>query len=478
MGGSVSWTVLVIYLVVIIGIGLWLSRRVVDSEDLMLAGRKAGRWLIAFSIGATWVNGATLMGGTGVGYNTGSGTYWLHMGFMTATIWAGIYLIPRIRRLKVITIPELFGRYFGNEHRNLAAVLVLARDLGASAGVIVAMNVLAMQFFGLTFVQGLLLTYVFTVLYCILAGQWAVLWTDSIQFFVLVIGTVGLLIGVIAGVGGLASFKAAIPDPKYLQFFGSNGMQIAGWLFMGSLVTVGYQSIFQRGMAAIDENEARWGFIYGGIFGVIWYILPYLLGVTGAVVYGADIAPNMIYLSLATEFFSPAIAGLFLAAFLASCMSSIDSTLLSVASTLTVDIFKRIRPNASEKQTLLAGRINIALAGLIAAILAFAVPLILELFFIGGRILAAGLSPVLIGVIFYKPFRRAKKTILLSMLAGAVVTTTMIILSKRADIVEGVVILWKLDPVIVGLAATLVTMFLGTYIEYTRKQSSNVASRA
>lgn len=477
MAISFYWPIVIAYLVITMGVGLWAKSKVKDTADLMVAGRKAGRWLIAFSITATWINGATLIGGTGGGYKLGAGDYWQYIGFMVATIWFGIYIVPKIRRLNIMTTPQIFGRYFGDNARVVSLILVMVRDMAATAGTLLSMTLLTMTFFGVSLPTALLVTYVFTVVYCMAGGQWAVLWTDAIQFFILVAGTIGAFVGGIIYLGGWSAFTAAIPDPKLIDFIGpAGGKQIVAWIIMGTFVTFGYQSILQKGLCARDDLEAKWGFIWGGIFGCIWYMLPYLLGVLGAAAFGTKVSPDQIYLKLTTAFYGPVGIALFFSAFLASCMSTISSTVIAISSNFTIDIFKRfIKPDSSEKQLLWVGRLNIALAALIAALVAYTVPLITELFYIGGRILASTVSVVLVGMIFYKPVRRSPKSVLASMIIGGIVVTSFILAGNTASIVKGVIAVWKIDPIYPGMLATILTLIIGIYFESKNKNASEKA---
>ena len=201
---AILWPLVAAYLVVLIGIGVWSARkRVATYEDMTVAGRGVGPFLIACSVAATWINGVTLITVTGFGKSFGLSGYW-HMGAVgIGTLWAGIYLVPRMWKLQVITTPQILEHFFGPTHRLVALMVAMLRDFAATAGTIGATAIVASSALGISIFEALVLTYFVTVVYVTLGGMWAVLITDTIQFFIIVLGTVLLLVLVDSGRGGL-----------------------------------------------------------------------------------------------------------------------------------------------------------------------------------------------------------------------------------------------------------------------------------
>ena len=141
---TILWPLVVVYLFVVIGIGVWSARkRVTTYEDMTVAGRTVGPFLIGCSVAATWINGVTLITLTGFGKSFGLSSYW-HMGAVgIGTLWVGIYLVPRMWKLQVITTPQILEHFFGPTHRVVALVVAMLRDFGATAGTIGATAIVA-----------------------------------------------------------------------------------------------------------------------------------------------------------------------------------------------------------------------------------------------------------------------------------------------------------------------------------------------
>ena len=107
-----SWWLIAVYLILMLGIGILGRGKVTTIEDMAVAGRRSGVWLIAFSVAATWINGTTLVGNSALGRDFGLSSYWAGGSFLFVTVWIGYYVVPRLRETGIITIPELFERFF------------------------------------------------------------------------------------------------------------------------------------------------------------------------------------------------------------------------------------------------------------------------------------------------------------------------------------------------------------------------------
>lgn len=467
---EISWWVIALYLLLMLGIGVWAARTKVSTmEDMAVAGRRSGVSLVTASVAATWINGVSLISITGLGKDFGLGSYWSAGSFMIATIWLGSYMIPRLRQAKIVTIPQLFHSYFGWKGQLLSLLLVMLRDLGATAGVMGSLAVVGSKLLGLSIPQALLLTYVLMLAYLILGGMWAVLVTDAIQVVIVLLSALWLLFLAFSRAGGLSLVAQKVP-PEMLDVVGPAGVgQAMGWALLGFTITVGYQSIIQRGLAAADHEVARRGFFYGGLIGFFWYMSLPLLGILGRAIYGGQIPSEEVFLRLMFDLGGP-LASVLVITILAASMSTLDSTINTIASNFSFDIYSRyINPKASRQRQLWIYRFNILLVGLLAALLYYEIPLMLELFWLGGRIMGASLAPALIALVLFPPTRRAPKTVLLSMLVGASVVTVWQLFLGDVKEVGTMVVIWSLDPILLGLPLAILCLWMGVRREVGKK---------
>ena len=468
-----SWWLILVYLVLMLGVGLWGRGRIATTDDMAVAGRRSGVWLIAFSVAATWINGTTLIGISALGRDFGLCAYWAGGSFLLTTIWIGFYIIPRLRETGIVTIPELFERFFGPKYRLLSLCLVILRDLGVTAGTIGALTVVTTGLLDISALEAQALWLGVTIVYVFLGGMWAVLVTDAIQFVIIMVATVGLLAAGFAQFGGARGVAAQV-DPEMLGLLGKAGMaQVAGWVVIGIAVTCGYQGIIQRGLAASSPEVARRGFLYGGIIGTFWYMIPPLLGVLGQAMYGDEVKAEDTFVEVAFGVADGQLATIVVVCVLAASMSTLSSTINTMASNLTIDIYKRfMNPLASVRRQIWVYRVSIVLVGLLATVLYYVVPLLIELFWLGGRIMGASVAPALVALVLFPSVRQAPTTVLAAMILGAT-TVALLQIFGAIQQIGAVVIVWQLDPILVGLPVAILILALGIRYE---TRSGNLSS--
>jgi len=436
-----------------------------DSGDYILAGRSVPTWIVTGGVIATMINSATLLGFGGTGYSFGVSGYFASMGFNVVIVWMGIWLIPRLYRANLTTVPELFSRLFGWKHKVVAIILVACRDLGVTAGTAIGMAVVFRSVFGISLDLALVITLVVTLVFTVVGGMWAVMITDTFQAIFILVGTTIMIPLAIAYIGGWDVVVNMIPK-THVNILNAGGSQSFAWLISGALTCVAYQTLIQRGLAAESEQVAKKSFVYAGTITLGWYIIPFLVGAFALLIF-PGITPQDAFLRM-TSLFGTFGSLIFAVIIVASCISTLSSTVLTSASNISHDIYKQwINPNASEKSILLVSRVSTVGIAILGTLIGRSLPYILELLLTGGRIMAASLAPVMLAIVFWKAARKAYYSTMAAMVFGSIATVWAIVAGNQVGSAgEGdVIFVWALDPIFIGLPITLVILIFGTLLE-------------
>lgn len=472
----------VLFCALMIGVGFYYNKKKAskDSDDYILAGRSAPLIVVVGSYFATSVSTGSLVGYAGMGFSGGISGYWNAAAFMVATMWIGIWLIPRLRRSGVTTIPELFEKYFGAPHRLTSVVLAMCRDLGVIAGIVLVLGQIFQTLFHMSFWPAVILTAAVVLIFTISGGMWAVLVTDTIQAVFICIGTLVMVPFGIAYLGGGRAFVSQVPanlaDP-----LGVGGSQAVGWFLIGLFTSLANQTVLQRGLAAKDDKTAQKAFFWGGFVTLIWFLIPFLVGIIASIIFPGE-TPSNAYYSMA-QLFGPYGNVFFLAVLMMSGMSTVSSNLLTACSNLSLDVYKRfINPKVSDKNLILIQRVLLVVILAVCIFVSKSFPYAVELFSTGGRIMASGMAPVFTALLLWKRARRAPTACLLAMLGGAVscVGAQLYQAAQAAgNAVQGaVVLLWSMDPILAGLPICLIVLIAGVWIESARQTPEFLAQHA
>ncbi len=352
-------TVLGLYFLVIVGIGVWVSRRTESGEDLFLAGRSLTWGVIGFSLFASNISSTTLIGLTGAAYTTGIAT--------SAYEWmAGIPLIllafifaPLFFKARVTTIPEWLERRFDRRARlYFSAVTIVLTVIVDTAGGLYAGGVVVQTFFpDIPIWQTCVGLGIFAGIYTATGGLKAVVYTDVLQAVVLIIGCAAMTFILFQGNDfSWAQVKESIPEEDHLRLIQPRDDETLPWpgLFLGvPLLGFWYwvtnQYIVQRVLGARDLREAQRGAILGGFLKIIPMFIMVLPGAMAISVVPNLENADMVFPTITTTILPAGLTGLVLAGLVAAIMSSVDSTLNS-SSTLIGHDFMNIGDRAPREQ--------------------------------------------------------------------------------------------------------------------------------
>jgi solute:Na+ symporter, SSS family len=373
--GSLDWIFLILYMVVIAGISVWSIRKSKNSPtDYFLANRNLGWWVIGASILASNVGSEHIVGLAGTAGKSGTvmGHYELHSWIVLILGWV---FVPFYMRSQVYTMPEFLERRFNAKARRLLSIIQLLSYVIAKASVTIFAGALVFnQFLGVGFWEGAIILVVITGVYTIFGGLHAVMYTEAIQAFVLLIGSGVLLFMGLDKVGGWNGMISAIPPEKLNMFrpLSDPDFPWLGILFASPIVGIWYwctdQHIVQRCLAGKNEREARRGTIFAAYLKLLPFFIFLIPGMIAYVLHqkGELILPlnaegqtdyNAAFPAMVEQIMPMGLRGLLAGGLLAALMASLASVYNACSTLFTMDIYQKMKPEASGKELVKVGRI-------------------------------------------------------------------------------------------------------------------------
>ncbi len=463
--GIIDIAIIGVYIVVMLLIGLRFFLKNNSTEDYFVGGRKMTRWHLGLSVVATDVGGGFSIGLGGLGFTMGlSGSWLLFTGLIGAWLTAAI-LIPRVYSLAKIkkfqTFPELLNHHYGYKVAFFAGIISAIGYLGFTSSQILAGAKLASATFnGVSINQAVLFMGIVAIVYTVLGGLKAVIYTDTIQWIILLSGLlfVGLPVSWFA-VGGWDAIVSTL-SKDMLSLTNIGWTTFVNWLF--TIIPIWFigMTLYQRIYAANSEKEARKAWYVAGIFeypvmaflGVTLGMLAKVALINGALPSVAD--PSAIdaevAMPLMLRYLLPTGAlGIILAAYFSAILSTADSCLMASSGNITRDILGL----KDSKRSLKAAQLFTLFVGITALVIAIYMPSVLELMLLSYSFMVCGLFVPVLGIIYSK--QHSNGAALASMITG--------VLTLGAFHISGVQLPFKIDPVIPGiLFSALVYIALNT----------------
>jgi len=423
-------TVLALYMVMLVVVGVVTSRRMRSSEDFIAGGRNIGPWVTALSYVAAYFSSVVIIGGGGFGYRFGMGTLWIAaINVLVGCTLAWIILGRRVRqftkRLGVLTVPGFLAERFRAPEARLVSASVIALLLIIyNVSILKGMGNAFEGLMGMPYTIGVLLSAGIIVLYVALGGYLAVVWTGFFQAWVMGAGLILLTIAALKAVGGLEAANVALAavDRGLVDTPGAWGWAgLISFALITSLGIWGMPQMLARFVSIRSTRVVRVGTVVVTIGGAM-ASLPYLCGAIARVLH-----PDLPSVDLAIPTLTKSVlptwgAAIFLAGVVAAGMSTFAAILITTSSAVVRDfVQKGLKRNLSDRMVVRYSRLVAVLVGVISLGIALRPPaLVLVLMaFSSATIAATCLWPLLCGL-FWKRATRAGA--LASMLAGLCTT--------------------------------------------------------
>lgn len=441
--------ILLIYAGVLMGVGLWAGRRVQNSSDFFVAGRRLGPGLIFTTLLAANIGAGSTMGAAERAYSDGLSAWWwvgsAGLGSLVLAFWIG----PKLRRIAarhdLHTVGDYLELRYGPSVRASVAVLLWAGGLSLLAGQLMAMGIVLNAITGLdprlgSLIGGLVVTVYFTA-----GGLLASVWVNAVQLAVLVVGFLVAFPVILGSVGGLSSVLEATRHIKDFWSFWQGGD--SGWFYLASLgpAFIVSPGIVQRVYAARDDRAVRIGVGLNAVALLVFAAAPTLLGMTARMVAPELDDPDLALPILLLETLPVVLGALALAAIFSAEVSSADAMLFWLATSLSKDLYTRfVRPGATDAEVLTAAR-RAAIAGGVASIgIAMLSRSIVDALLIFYDLLAVSLFvPLVVGLYT----RRIRTREALASIAAGVSVLSLVRVAAGAGGIGG------LTPAMLGLGA-------------------------
>lgn len=363
--GILNWTILIIYIVANFGIGMISGHSIRSSKDFYVGIKRSPWWAVGLSVIATYISALTFLGAPAWSYADGFSVIAIHLNYPLVLIASVVLFLPFFYRAGVSSIYEYQERRFGQKARSLISILFMLSQTISSAAILYATSLVLSFMTGVPVVTAILIVTVVGLVYTVMGGMEAIIWTDVFQMAVIALGA-GLVMYALIN-------HSELPLVETLSQLKSQGkLQAIDWNFDLSKVTsvwsgiIGMtfyhitvyatnQTMMQRALAAKDIGDAKKSYILMGFSAFFIYFFFILMGVLLYSHYQGRTFENtnVIVLQFAADYGLPGLLGIIAAAIMAASMSSLDAAFNSLATSSTVDFYQKYyRPHESEQHYL------------------------------------------------------------------------------------------------------------------------------
>src|SRR5467141_4543263 len=363
---TIDLVIVGVYFAIVFGIGMYFARKERTSEDYFLAGRDIGWFFIGASLFVSNISTEHFIGLSGTGASSGLAVghfEWLACLILLILGWV---FVPFYLRSNVFTMPEFLERRFNRQSAvYLAGISIIAYIFTKISVQLYAASVVLERVAGWSLWKTAVVLVIATGIYTVAGGLAAVIYTDTVQTLILITGAVALTVIGLGRVGGLEHLRTMVP-PDYFHMIkpiSDPNFPWTGIFFGAPILGIWYwctdQVIVQRVLSARDEGHAKAGTIFAGFLKILPVFMLVLPGIIAFALFPDQVnsKPDYAYPTLVLNLLPTGLVGLVMAALLAAVMGAMSSVFNSASTLVTLDFYKKIRPQASEKQLVNFGRV-------------------------------------------------------------------------------------------------------------------------
>ncbi len=434
--------IFIAYVIIVFLLGIYFYRKNKSVDDYYVAGRSVNSWHIGLSVVATDVGGGFSIGLGGLGFTMGLSGSWLLFTGLIGAWMAAVILIPAVYKIPKIgqftTLPQIYEFFYDKRVAVLAGLITTIGYLSFTSSQIIAGAKLANGTFPtLTLSQAVLLMGSVAIGYTILGGLKAVIYTDTVQWIILI---AGLLFGGVPyayhAVGGWETIKDIL-KPEFLSLTNVSWKQLTNWGITIIPIWFVGMTLYQRIFASRGKKEAQKAWFIAGLFE--WPVMAFLgvmLGVLARVAFqqglfepfgyaeGSVIDPEIGLPILLRTVLPAGLMGLVLAAYFSAVMSTADSCLMACSGSFLTDLLRiKHEGDLMDKKSLRYSQLATLGLGVLSLIIALLLENVLNAMLFSYAFMVSGLFVPILGGLYWK--RATSLGALISMITGGVVTTTL-----------------------------------------------------
>lgn len=446
--------VIVLYMVALVAVGFYASRKVKNSADYGLAGRSLNFPVLMGTLIGSVIGGIATMGNAGKAYDVGYAVL-----FASVSYFCGYLLLaaiaPRLREANIDSMPDVLERRYGPGMRLVAALVMLITMAVVFIAQLIAFGVVGSTIFsglGISYEEAVLIGAVVIVVYTLAGGLLAVAYTDLMQIIVMLLG-IGIMLPLflMKDLGGLEE-TVAVLTPNREDWLGGMNLGFVLALIPTYMAAVLIDPTAWQRIAAAKHVENLRPALLGtaGVY-ILWGLLVVFLGVASSNLYSGLESSDSVIPTLIFEHLPTLAKGLCLAAILAILMSTADTVLLLCGTTMSWDLVRVKRPATSDRTLLKISRATILVVGLLGTLLALTKVPLFMINVVALSIFVSGLFVPVISALYIN--RVSSVGAAVSGAAGALTALLCLLLQWLTAITL------PLEPILFGLIASIVALF-------------------
>ena len=439
---TIDYIIIAIYLMGMIGVGVWFAKRHTDFDDFFLAGRSLTTPLLITTLISTYYGIDVLFGDSQLGFTNGV-VAWFGYARPTYAFFliAAFFLAQRLKEEDFKSLPDILDKYYGKNTRYVGAVTSFIYSLPALS--LYGFGMLGDVILGWEPIMGMLVLGGIALVYTLTGGFWAVVLTDSIQFLFM---CVVLALAVPFAMNFIGGFDKMIDilEPSYFDTMGDLSIWLIIIYASTGLAILVEPTFYQRIFAAKSYKNVRNALIIGiFIWGSYdWIITIIAMAAKTGVLQGilpTDLAPDAALLTVMVAALPAGALGLFMAGVLSTEMSTLDSYCLVAGGNVAYDIYRpAIKPDATDEELIKKTRYGILLSWILGLAMAVSFDQMLGLWvFMASILISSVMVPILLGL-FIPRFRKALAGFLSAGLglASTVILNIYIMVTGTFDVLE------------------------------------------